>query len=112
MVRTHICICKHTYTIIDFHIAFVGKKQQAITLKLGGVTVNCQSILRREEELAPLARCIPKDPTARKRFAIANLHCCFTLLLLQISHGDKAKSCAMGSIVVRSGRLQTASWIV
>lgn len=45
-----------------------GKKQPAVTLKLGGVTVNCQSILRREEELAPLARCIPKDPAARKRY--------------------------------------------
>ena len=51
----------------------IGKKQQAVTLKLGGVTVNCQSILRREEELAPLARCIPKDPATRKRFVIPTL---------------------------------------
>jgi len=46
---------------------FTGKKQQAATLKLGGVSVNFLSILKREEELAPLALCIPKDPAARKR---------------------------------------------
>ena len=61
---------------------YIGKKQPAVTLKLGGVTVNCQSILRREEELAPLARCIPNDPAARKRFVIPAVYRSFVAFLL------------------------------
>lgn len=72
----------YTFLVISLSL-HVGKKQPAITLKLGGVTVNCQSILRREEELAPLARCIPKDPATRKRL---NPYC--VLILGNISAID------------------------
>ena len=59
-------VCQHIY--MTYH-DFTGKKQQPATLKLGGVSVNFLSILKREEELAPLALCIPKDPATRKRSA-------------------------------------------
>jgi len=58
------------------HTVYVctGRKQQPTTLKLGGVSVNFISILKREEELAPLALCIPKDAAARKRSNTLSLY--------------------------------------
>ncbi len=45
---------------------FDGKKRGA-SFKISGVSVNAASVLKHEEELEPLAVCIPQNPEERKQ---------------------------------------------
>eukprot|EP00794_Sanderia_malayensis_P009568 gene9568-10557_t len=49
---------------------FDGKKRGA-SFKISGVSVNAASILKHEEELEPLAICIPENPEERKQYRLA-----------------------------------------
>ena len=44
-------------------------------LKLCGISIPASSVLEREKELEVLAKCIPSDPQARKRYERVDVYC-------------------------------------
>jgi len=48
---------------------FDGKKRGA-SFKISGVSINAASVLKHEEDLDPLALCIPTDPIQRKQYRL------------------------------------------
>ena len=54
------------YMLSLFSCYFTGKKRGA-SFKISGVSINAASVLKHEEELDPLALCIPTDAIQRKQ---------------------------------------------
>ena len=65
---------------------FTGKKRGA-SFKISGVSINAASVLKHEQELEPLAQCIPEDPEQRKQYVfVIHVFCnVFVRLLLVVT---------------------------
>ena len=50
-------------------------------LKLCGISIPASSVLEREKELEVLAKCIPSDPQARKRYGCVDVYIVLMLVL-------------------------------